>query len=156
TSVTTSWRACWRCTPFRPDGTGLGRVFLLRSLWLLVWGAAACGAAAPASMNGTGGCDGRQIVLVNCSGCHDGSASATGFLDLRTPQAIVQLRDQPASGPKCSGMGLTLVNGDGSGLLVSKLRAPPPCGDQMPQGTFPLSSQEIACVEQYVASLVAS
>lgn len=132
-----------------------GSLCLFLSGCLLLSGGVGCGSSAVAPPDGSRSCDGRQILLVNCSGCHDGSASATGFLDLRTPEAIAQLQDQPASGPKCAGMGLTLVNADGSGLLVDKLKSPPPCGDVMPQGTFPLSSQEIACVEQFVASLAA-
>jgi hypothetical protein len=97
-----------------------------------------------------------MLLLVNCSGCHDGVSETTGFLDLTSPDAVASLVGKPAAGPKCAGGGTTLINGDGSGLFVDKLRSPPPCGDQMPQGTFPLSSEEIGCVAAWVATVATS
>jgi len=108
------------------------------------------------SPGGGGGCDGRALVLVNCSGCHDGVSETTGFLDLRSPESIVRLVGKPASSPTCAGGGAVLIDGDGGGLFVDKLRSPPPCGDQMPQGTFPLSADEIACVASWVATVAAN
>jgi hypothetical protein len=61
---------------------------------------------------------------------------------------------KPAAGPKCAATGAVLINTDGSGLFLDKLQSPPPCGDQMPQGTFPLSAEEIACVTSWVAAVV--
>ena len=114
--------------------------------------AASCGdQAATADALGTDGCGARQLVLVNCSGCHDGVSETTGFLDLRSPDSIAGLVGQPAAGPKCTAGAPVLINADGSGLFLDKLQSPPPCGDQMPQGTFPLSSEEIACVTSWVA-----
>ena len=117
---------------------------------------AACDGPAPSSPAdvGTGGCGARELVVVNCSGCHDGVSETTGFLDLTSPEsAVPALVGKPAAGPKCASTGRTLIAPDGSGLFVDKLHAPPPCGDQMPQGTFPLSAEEIACVEQWVATI---
>jgi len=102
---------------------------------------------------GNGACDGRALVLVNCSGCHDGVSETTGFLDLTSPDSIAVLVGKPAAGPRCAAGGAVLINADGTGLFVDKLRAPAPCGDQMPQGTFPLTAEEIACVEQWVAAV---
>jgi hypothetical protein len=113
--------------------------------------AAGCGGqAAPADAQA---CEARQLVLVNCSGCHDGVSATTGFLDLTGPDSIAQLVGKPAAGPKCAAGGAILINTDGSGLFLDKLKSPPPCGDQMPQGTFPLSSEEIACVTSWVATV---
>ena len=116
----------------------------------------ACGGAstsAPADV-GAAGCDGRQLLLVNCSGCHDGVSETTGFLDLRVPDAAVaSLIGHAAAGPACAATGQTLVNADGSGLFVDKLAAAPPCGDQMPQGTFPLTAEEMTCVAAWVATI---
>ena len=119
--------------------------------------AASCGdQAATADALGTDGCGARQLVLVNCSGCHDGVSEPTGFLDLTSPDSIAGLVGTPAAGPKCAAGAPVLINTDGSGLFVDKLKAPPPCGDQMPQGTFPLSSEEIACVTSWVAMVAAA
>ena len=119
--------------------------------------AASCGdQAATADALGTDGCGARQLVLVNCSGCHDGVSETTGFLDLRAPDAIASLVGKPAAGPKCVAGAAVLIDTDGSGLFLDKLKAPPPCGDQMPQGTFPLSSEEIACVTSWVATVAAA
>jgi hypothetical protein len=119
--------------------------------------AASCGGeAAPADALGTGGCNAREVVIVNCTGCHDGVSDVTGFLDLTSPDSIATLVGKPAQGPKCAASGAILINTDGSGLFLDKLNSPPPCGDQMPQGTFPLSSEEIACVASWVAMVAAA
>ena len=119
--------------------------------------AASCGdPPATADARGTDGCGARQLVLVNCSGCHDGVSETTGFLDLTSPDSIADLVGQPAAGPKCAAGTPVLINNDGSGLFLDKLQSPPPCGDQMPQGTFPLSSEEIACVTSWVAMVAAA
>ena len=120
--------------------------------------AASCGdPPAPAGAQGTDTCGARQLIVVNCSGCHDGVSETTGFLDLTSPDAIPSLVGKPAAGPKCAAAGEVLIDtADGGGLFVDKLRSPPPCGDQMPQGTFPLSSEEIACVTSWLATVAAS
>jgi hypothetical protein len=111
----------------------------------------ACGGGAP-----TERCDGREILLVNCSGCHDGSMAGLGAMDLRRPEETLPLFvGQLASGAECVGTGRVLLEpGGGAGLLLQKLRSPPPCGARMPEGTFPLSPEEITCVERWVAALV--
>jgi hypothetical protein len=99
-------------------------------------------------------CDAPQTILVNCSGCHDGSLPMWGMLDLRSPDsAAPTLVGQPARGTKCAATGAVLINPDGSGLFVDKLRSSPPCGDRMPMDTFSLSDAEIACVEQWTKSI---
>jgi len=114
----------------------------------------ACGASTSAPSDvGVAGCDGRQLVLVNCSGCHDGVSETTGFLDLRLPDSVAGLVGHAAAGSACAATGRTLINADGSGLFVDKLAAPPPCGDQMPQGTFPLTAEEMTCVAAWVATI---
>jgi hypothetical protein len=117
----------------------------------------ACGGGAPTSAPpdvGTAACDGRQLVLVNCSGCHDGVSETTGFLDLRFPDdSVANLVGRAAAGPACAATGRLLINADGSGLFVDKLAAPAPCGDQMPQGTFPFTAEETACVARWVATI---
>jgi len=119
--------------------------------------AASCGdRSVTADALGTDGCGARQLVLVNCSGCHDGVSETTGFLDLTSPDSIAGLVGKPAAGPKCVAGAAVLIDTDGSGLFLDKLQSPPPCGDQMPQGTFPLSSEEIACVTSWVATVAAA
>ena len=131
---------------------------LRRLLPVAVIAAAGCGGnqPAPPDTGGTDPCGARTLVLVNCSGCHDGVSETTGFLDLTSPDSVANLVGKPAAGPKCAAGGAILIDTDGSGLFVDKLRAPPPCGDQMPQGTFPLSSEEIACVASWVATVAAA
>jgi hypothetical protein len=125
-------------------------------LTVVLAAAAGCGGqAAPADALGGAGCDGRQLVLVNCSGCHDGVSQSTGFLDLSAPTSVAGLVGKPAAGPDCASTGVVIINADGSGLFLDKLRSPPPCGDRMPQGTYPLSSEEIACVASWVAVVAA-
>jgi len=116
--------------------------------------AAGCGAAnTSASNDALDSCGARELIVVNCSGCHDGVSETTGFLDLTSPDSVANLVGKPAAGPKCAATGAVLINNDGSGLFLDKLQSPPPCGDQMPQGTFPLSAEEIACVTSWVASV---
>jgi hypothetical protein len=116
--------------------------------------AAGCGAAnTSASNDALDSCGARELIVVNCSGCHDGVSETTGFLDLTSPDSVANLVGKPAAGPKCASTGAVLINGDGSGLFLDKLQSPPPCGDQMPQGTFPLSAEEIACVTSWLASV---
>lgn len=133
-----------------------GRAVIVRTgLPSLAFILSACGAAPPATQAGGAVCDGAELLVVNCSGCHDGSSSTTGFLDLRHPDAqIGDLVGKPASGPACAGTGAVLVESGGRGLLLDKLSEAPPCGDRMPQGTFPFSMEEIACVQQWVAARV--
>ena len=84
--------------------------------------AASCGdQAATADALGTDGCGARQLVLVNCSGCHDGVSETTGFLDLTSPDSIASLVGKPAAGPKCVAGAAVLINTDGSGLFLDKL-----------------------------------
>lgn len=110
------------------------------------------GPAAPA-MHPT--CDGKQLLIVNCSGCHDGSPGDSGGLDLGAPDLAARLLGKPASGSRCGSLGAVVIDGQGGGLLLDKLATPPPCGDRMPQGSFPLSASEIACVATFVAAAVA-
>ena len=128
--------------------------FSSRLLAVALIAAAGCGAAkTSASNDALDSCGARELIVVNCSGCHDGVSETTGFLDLTSPDSVANLVGKPAAGPKCAATGAVLINNDGSGLFLDKLRSPPPCGDQMPQGTFPLSAEEIACVTSWVASV---
>jgi hypothetical protein len=116
--------------------------------------AAGCGGGKnSASTDALDSCGARDIVVVNCSGCHDGVSETTGFLDLTSPDSVASLVGKPAAGPKCAATGAVLINTDGRGLFLDKLQSPPPCGDQMPQGTFPLTAEEIACVTSWVAAV---
>jgi hypothetical protein len=113
--------------------------------------AAGCGGGKSMSNDALDSCGARDLIYANCSGCHDGVSETTGFLDLTARESIAGLVGKPAAGPKCAASGAVLINTDGSGLFLDKLQSPPPCGDQMPQGTFPLSAEEIACVASWVA-----
>jgi hypothetical protein len=130
----------------------------LQPLAVAILAAAGCGGdgSAPGDARGGEVCAARELLVVNCSGCHDGASETTGFLDLTAADAVAALVGKPAAGPKCAASGAILINADGTGLFVDKLRAPPPCGDQMPQGTFPLSAEEISCVTSWVATVAAS
>jgi hypothetical protein len=117
----------------------------------------ACGSAAPWEGTETGGgCNAGQLIIVNCSGCHDGTEAESGALDLRAPDSVAALVGQPARGAKCAATQLSLLNPDGGGLFVEKLGPAPPCGDRMPQGTYPLSPDEMACVESWLDALAAN
>jgi len=115
--------------------------------------AAGCGGGQSTSTDALDGCGARTIIYANCSGCHDGVSETTGFLDLTSPDSIAALVGKPAAGPKCAASGAILIDTDGRGLFLDKLDSPPPCGDQMPQGTFPLSAEEIACVTSWVVTV---
>jgi|SRR6185503_5630409 len=117
--------------------------------------AVSCGGSAVSSVHRDGtACDGRQLLIVNCSGCHDGSPGDAGDLALGAPDLVGRLLGKPSSGPRCAALGAPLIDSQGRGLLLDKL-ATPPCGDRMPQGTFPLSAEEISCVTMFVAAGVA-
>jgi hypothetical protein len=125
------------------------------SVWAVCLTAACSGSdgSAPAMNVGATACDGPALLRINCSGCHDGSPGGdAGDLDLGAPGVVGRLLDKPASGPRCGGAGAVLIDRAGAGLLLAKLGSPPPCGDRMPQGTYPLSSDEIACVAATLAA----
>jgi hypothetical protein len=91
---------------------------------------------------------------VNCSGCHDGTDPQAGGLDLRHPATdVAGLVGQPARGTKCAPAGRPLLEPGGTGLLLDKLRPTPPCGDRMPQGTYPFTEDEIACVSGWLSTV---
>ena len=97
-----------------------------------------------------------DTIFVNCSGCHDGSAPLSGVMDLRWPeQDVALLVGKPAAGVACGAGAATLINPDGSGVFIDKLRAPPPCGDRMPQGTFPLTTAEIDGIARWLQDVAA-
>ena len=142
-----------------PDGASAPMTRAPTLVFVLALALVACGdpsTSAPPDV-GAAGCDGRQLLLVNCSGCHDGVSETTGFFDLRVPStAVATLVGRAAAGPACGATGRILVNDDGSGLFVDKLAAQPPCGDRMPQGTFPLTTEEMACVAAWIATAAAA
>jgi len=118
--------------------------------------AVSCGGSAVSSVHPDGtACDGRQLLIVNCSGCHDGSPGDAGDLDLGAPDLVARLLNKPSSGPRCATLGAPLIGSQGGGLLLDKLATPPPCGDRMPQGSFPLTADEISCLTAFVAAGVA-
>jgi hypothetical protein len=127
--------------------------------WLLVCCAAiSCsGPVTPPTQPNGDTCGGKQLLTVNCSGCHDGSPEDSGGLGLGAPDLVARLLDKPASGPKCAilGSGAVLIDRQGGGLLLDKLATLPPCGDRMPLGSFAFSADETACVTAFIAAGVA-
>jgi hypothetical protein len=128
--------------------------------WLLVCCAAiSCSGRAasspPAPPDGDA-CGGQQLLIVNCSGCHDGSPEDSGGLDLGAPNLVARLLGKPASGSKCATLGAVLIDSQGGGLLLDKLATPPPCGDRMPQGTRAFSADETSCLATFLSASLAA
>jgi hypothetical protein len=59
---------------------------------------------------------------------------------------------RPAGGAKCAATGRALVEPGGAGLFLDKLGPSPPCGDRMPQGTFPLAEADVSCVARWLSA----
>ena len=118
-----------------------------------VVGGCTAGPSAPSAAT----CDGSETLFINCSGCHDGTQPGEGGLDLRSPDAqVAALVGRVARSDKCASTGRVLLEPDGTGLFLDKLGPAPPCGDRMPQGARPFTDDEIACVETWIADLVAT
>jgi hypothetical protein len=89
-----------------------------------------------------------------CGGCH-GAAAPTKNLDLvtaglgaRTVGVLSSCNNKPL-------ISTTLVVGAAVGHLLDKLAGPVTgCGVQMPAGGTPLSSVEIACVQEWALQAV--
>jgi len=96
----------------------------------------------------------NTVFKTRCGGCH-GAAAPTKNLDLvtmgigtRTVGATSTCNNKPL-------ISTTLVNGQATGHLLDKLAGPVTgCGVQMPAGGTPLSSTEMACVQQWAVAAI--
>jgi hypothetical protein len=101
---------------------------------------------------GTGGCDGFEVLQQHCANasCH-GAANAPfgGFAS--SPDAARDYIDVE-SNAACANQG-AIVNTDdpAASLLVTKVTGEADCGSPMPIGGEPLSDEEIACLEDWIA-----
>jgi len=96
----------------------------------------------------------NTVFKSRCGGCY-GAAAPTENLDLvtmgigtRTVGATSTCNNKPL-------ISTTLVNGQATGHLLDKLAGPVTgCGVQMPAGGTPLTSTEMACVQQWAVAAV--
>jgi hypothetical protein len=111
-------------------------------------GGAAAGAC-PAGVNVL-----TDIFATKCGGCH-GAASPTKNLDLVSAGLGARMVNKTStckSQPLIAG---TLTGTKPTGLLFQKLAgAVTGCGVQMPAGATPLSSAEIACVNDWAVAAI--
>ncbi|MEA2696374.1 MAG: hypothetical protein QOI66_645 [Myxococcales bacterium] len=95
-----------------------------------------------------------DIFAAKCGGCH-GAASPTKNLDLVSAGLGARMVNKTStckSQPLIAG---TLTGTQPSGLLFQKLAgAVTGCGVQMPAGATPLSSAEIACVNDWAVAAI--
>ncbi len=82
------------------------------------------------------------------AGCHP----AGGALDLESPGVFDRLAGTPS--PTCSGELWVDPDRPDESFLYTKLLASPPCGNRMPLGGNPLSSEQIGCVLSAITAAV--
>lgn len=122
-------------------------------------GAAGGGAEAGAAGSGPVGggstgdvCDGFAILAANCStgGCH-GQGSNLGDFAASEEAALSYVGE---SGVICGGQGPIIdPENPADSVLILKLSDDPPCGQPMPQNGPLLSDDDVACLEEWIASL---
>jgi len=102
---------------------------------------------------GDGGCDPVPTIFVpSCatSACHTAQTQQAN-LDLQSPGLPQRLVEKPASG----GPGYLIDSLDpGKSVLYLKVTSSPPFNFQMPLGSPPLSSDEVACIRTWVYAAV--
>jgi hypothetical protein len=126
-------------------------------------GGGSSGTGGTVASNCTGGNDGAMMVASICatSGCHDTSdAPFSGGLDLTVNSSIGSRLVGGSAGTvaqnsSCTGMGPYLDPGSNpaTGLLIDKVKATFPCGNQMPFGGTPLTAQQQTCLVQWATTL---
>jgi hypothetical protein len=88
-----------------------------------------------------------------CVTCHGRVTLFPTNLDLASASLATRVVDKPSSSDpmkgKCPGRVLVPRDNPTQGLFVQKVEASPPCGDQMPQGMFPLTDDEISCIKMW-------
>jgi hypothetical protein len=96
-------------------------------------------------------------ITNKCSPCHTtatGDGVVFGHLDMTTQaNAYANLVNVPAAGVNCSGKGTRVVpgNADMSVMYLKvSLDDPSPCGNKMPDGLPPLSSDEADGIEAWI------
>jgi hypothetical protein len=123
-------------------------------------GGAAGGAVAGGSAAGAGGAPmvaapgcamGCTIITMKCavSGCHT-TVGPAGMLDLMSPNIAMRLSGLASKTTDCVGDTLLDPNTPDKSLLYTKVKMPAKCGLGMPP-TGPLSADEIACMQKWVA-----
>lgn len=97
-------------------------------------------------------CDTPALFAARCAGagCHGADSPAAG-LDLVSSGVAQRLSLAPAS--QCPGVLADPSDPEGS-LLYRKVAGDPECGARMPLGRDPLSEAEVACVRDFIASLL--
>lgn len=95
--------------------------------------------------------DAPNILQKNCAGsdCHSPPNPQQG-LDLISPDVGARVVDHFASG--CSGNLADPTDPEGS-VLYLKLGDMPPCGERMPKGAAPLSSDDLLCIRRWITRL---
>lgn len=109
----------------------------------------------------TGDNDGAKIVMTKCasSACHV-PGGVNGGLDLTVDSNIksrlVGVKSPGTNGSSCGTNQTPYLNANSSpatGLLIDKVKSPPPCGFQMPFGGDPLSAAQQDCLVQWATTL---
>ncbi len=95
-----------------------------------------------------------SLIVPTCAlvGCHGGTKPQAG-LDLASPGVESRLVDQPASSGCNGGIYVPRVNPT-AGVFYQKLTDAPPCGARMPLIGNPLNKAQLACVAQWVNSII--
>jgi len=126
------------------------------------------GTGGSASVNCTGTNDGATLITTNCaiSGCHiPGGVQSEGLdltIDATIGSRLVGVLSPGASGSVCGGWPTPYLTPGAiptpTGLLIDKIKGPPPCGDQMPWPGPPeataLTATQLSCVEAWAEGLI--
>jgi hypothetical protein len=100
------------------------------------------------------GCDGFAILEQYCatSGCHGQPGAPLG--DFASSEEAARAFVGEEGSLACAGQG-TIIDTDSpsDSLLVAKVSGDPPCGQAMPPTGEPLTDEEVACLEEWIAGL---
>jgi hypothetical protein len=96
---------------------------------------------------GCGDAEVEPLIARTCGRCHATGADATAQLDLTTPGVKVRLRGKTSS--TCAPR-ILVTESAATSFLYGKIAGMPDCGDAMPLGGPPLTSETIDCLKAWI------
>jgi hypothetical protein len=114
-----------------------------------VAGGSAAGAGGAAMVAAPGCAMGCTIMMQKCAVCHT-TVGPMGNLDLMSPNIMSRLSGKMSTTVDCPGETLLDPAMPDKSLIYTKVKMPAKCGLGMPPAA-PLSADEIACMQKWVA-----
>jgi hypothetical protein len=118
-------------------------------------GVPGAGGAGPLADAQSNACNVIGFFQTGCANivCHDDNTPAGG-LDLLSINPGARMVNRPSADPACADRLLIDAMQPQNSFILEKLTSQfPECGTRMPQAGIPLTSEELACVQQWVLSV---